>query len=464
MVDHCARAPAWRAIREPPVRKIALMVGLSALLHLVLTPLAGLIGAFAWLLTPPPPPDTGEAEQLRAIPITVLEEALEEPLSEAPPAAPASEPSEPPPPSPEPAPVAAKPAPPAAPAPAPAPAERPLSPLPSQPPARRQEIAHPVAMAGVTSEVVDSNANVNLLIFTERVRQHPLGDRIGKLIVNFPQWSSFFVSGEIDPVRDINRILVVGPQFRRSADVVAILQHGMPPPVVKEAVDRLVQRPPRGRWLSGKMPAARAHADRAERFFALTAPDVLVVAPPHLEKQILNAPPTRFPMPDGEEALVLHVKTPWRALMGLPFSLPESLAWLRLDVLPLADGGAHLRLTAEDKDAALASEHAQSLTVALNAMTNPDLGPLGALVGLPSIALLEKVYFQANGRRISGQVRVTPRQLDRLLSYTEELVLQWTGRRSAAGRAGAPPRPTREVRPNQPASAAERRARPGAAP
>lgn len=451
MVNHPATAPAWRAVREPPLRKIALTVGFSALVHLLLTPLAGLLGVFAWLLTPPPPVDLTEAEQLRSIPITVIgEEALAPipaPETAPSPAAPAL--TEAPPPKveePREAPARVKPRAP------PAPVERPLSALPAEPPAQRKQIEHPVVVAGVASEIVDSNANVNLLLLTERVRQHPLGARIGKLIVTFPQWSSFFASGEIDPVRDINRILVVGPQFRRSADVVAILHHGMTPPVVRQAVDQLVQRPPRGRWLDGKIPAARAHADRAERVFAMTAPNILVVAPPHLEKQILSEPPTRFPMPDGEEALVLHVKTPWRALMGLPFTLPESLAWLRLDVLPLADGGAQLRLTAEDADDSTASDHARSLTQALNAITNPDLGPLGALVGLRSIALLDKVHFQAHGRRISGQVRVTPRQLDRLLSYTEELVGQWTGRRAQGGQAGALPARPESLQPNRPAS------------
>lgn len=304
-------------------------------------------------------------------------------------------------------------------------------------------------MSGVSSEVVDSNANVNLLLLTERVRRHPLGPRIGKLIVNFPQWSSFFESGEIDPVRDINRILVVGPQFRRSADVVAILEHGMPQQVVTAAVDRLVKRPPRGRWLKSKMPAARAYADRAERLFVLTAPNVLVVAPPHLERQLLATPPTGFPSPEGDAALVVHIKTPWRALMGLPFRLPESLAWLRLDVVPLDDGGAHVRISAQDADARQAAEHAQSLSLALNALTNPNLGALGALVGLRSIAFVDKIQFQARDERITGQVRISPRQLERLLMYAEELVLSWTGRRSDAP-SSAPPASGQG--PRQPAS------------
>jgi len=433
----------WRSVRVPRTRLIAWTVSISAVLHLAFTPLAGLLGLMTSLLAPPPPQEL-EAEQLRSIPITLLSDAELAALDG--PSAPALAP----PPAPELLPLdpgaqraAPKPAPPkpAAPPPAPPPPRPPEKPTPA--PAARGEategIGHPVAMTGMASEIVDSNANVNLLLVTERLRQHPLGPRIGRLIMNFPQWSSFFESGAVDPVRDIDRMLVVGPQFRRSADVVAILEHSVPREVMRGAVDRLVQRAPKGRWLRAKFPVARAHADRAERLFALTAPHVLVVAPTQLEPQILAAPPTAFPAPAGDEAVVLHVKTPWRALMGLPFRLPESIEWLRLDVVPVADGGAQIHITAEDADAASAAEHAQTLSVALNALTNPDLGALGALVGLRSIAFIDKIQFRARGDRISGQVRVSPRQLERLMVYAEELAASWTGRRAQGQRPSLEP-------------------------
>jgi hypothetical protein len=452
VAEPSSKTGPYRWLREPKRRVISWTFALAAAFHVVLTPVAGLLGMMAWLLAPPPE-DEGEAEQLRSIPITLLSDAelgqieAYEKAREAASTAAVSEAVLPPAPA---APAPARPAKSGAP-------ESPDRPPPEPPkkagpaPARGDGagIGHPVAMSGVTSEVVDSNANVNLLMVTERVRRHPLGTRIGRLIVNFPQWSSFFESGDIDPVRDINRILVVGPQFRRSADVVAILEHDLPQPVLRAAVDRLVQRPPRGRWLKAKFPAARAHADRAERLFALTAPHVLVVAPLQLERQILATPPTSFPSPQGDAALVLHIKTPWRALMGLPFRLPPSIEWLRLDVIPNEDGGALVHIGAEDADAGAAAEHAQSLSVALNALTNPDLGALGALVGLRSIAFVDKIQFQAQGRRITGQVRVTPRQLERLLVYAEELAHAWTGRRSDA--TGPTPSPATQVKRAAPA-------------
>jgi hypothetical protein len=249
--------------------------------------------------------------------------------------------------------------------------------------------------------------------------------------------------------------LLVGPQFRRSADVVAIVHHQLPQRVVHDAVDGLVQREPRGRWLQSPIPAARARADRAERVFVFTSPNVLVIAPPRLEKQIFAAPPTGFPAPEGDQALVVHVKTPWRALIGLPFELPRSLAWLRLDVTPLDSGGALVRLEARDETAAAARDHAAALSLALNAVTNPDLGPLGALLGLQSIAFIDPLRLQARGERISGEVTIRPRQMDRLMAYAEQLVAEWTGSRSVeSARSGsARPRADEDRVPAPPVSA-----------
>jgi hypothetical protein len=215
--------------------------------------------------------------------------------------------------------------------------------------------------------------------------------------------------------------------------VVAIIQHRLGREVLRKAIDRLVQRAPRGRWLKSKVLAARAHADRAERLFVLPSQSLLIVAPPHLEKQLLAAPPAKFPAPDGKEALVLHVRSPAHALRGLPLSLPESIAWLRLDVMVLEGGGAQLRVTAEDADAALARSHARALSAATNALTNPDLGALGALIGLRSFSFIDAIELHAQGNRISGQVDVSRAQLERLLSLAEELLADWNAPR--------PPRP-----------------------
>ncbi|MET0409651.1 MAG: hypothetical protein ABW217_00075 [Polyangiaceae bacterium] len=416
----------YRVRGGPARRRLVWTLLVSLGVHVFLTPVAAWLGLLAWLLHDTKGEDDTPVEQLTSIPISLFEEA---PPPEAEP--PGAEPAAPPPPTEVPPPRAEATAP-TPPAPKPAPPAL----KPPQPPAKAAgkpgRLDHPVQVSGVQSQIVDSNANVSLLLLSDRVRGHRQGQRIGRLLVGFPQWQSFLETTGIDPIEDLDRVLVVGPQFRRSADVVVIIQYRVETAEMRASIDRLVQREPRGEWISDKPPAARAHADRAQRLFVFSGPRILVIAPPHLERQLLGASIDRFPEPGSDDALVVNIKTPWRALMGLPFELPKSLAWARLGVLPLADGGAQLRVEAEDADAAQAEEHAYLLERAINALTNPELGALGALLGVRSLSFLDPIELEARGRRIRGELRVKPAQLERLLTYAEEMVRQWTGRRAPA--------------------------------
>lgn len=408
-------------LRDGARRVLVLGLALSFGVHLLLTPVAAWLGLLAWFFEARPADDDTPAEQLDAIPISLIEAppVVEEPAPEPPAPGPAPELTPP------------KPSDPAAPEPAPKRAPEPVE-LPAKPPARSGPLEHPVSVSGVQSQVLDSNANVSLLLLSDRVRGHPLGERIGRLLVDFPQWQSFLGATGIDPIHDLDRVLVVGPQFRRSADVVVVVRYGIETEAMQKAIDRLVHREPRGSWASTKPMMARAYADRAERVFAFSGPKILVIAPPHLEAQLRDASITRFPEPASDDALVINIKTPWRALIGLPFTLPQSLSWLRLSVLPLADGGAYVRVEAEDADAKTARDNALALSRAVNAITNPELGAFGALLGVRSLSFLDPISLRANGGRLAGEVHVRPAQLARLLGYAEELVRQWTGRRAPA--------------------------------
>lgn len=419
-------------------RRLVWTLLVSLGVHVLLTPVAAWLGLLAWLLHDTKGEDDTPVEQLTSIPISLFEEAPppeeEPPGSE--PAAPPPVPEVSPPPRAEasaPAPPPPKPAPPVAKAPQP----------PAKAAGKPGRLDHPVQVSGVQSEIIDSNANVSLLLLSDRVRGHRQGQRIGRLLVGFPQWQSFLETTGIDPIEDLDRVLVVGPQFRRSADVVVIIQYRVDAAEMRASIDRLVQREPRGEWISEEPLAARAHADRAQRLFVFSGPRILVIAPPQLERQLLGASIERFPEPGSDDALVVNIKTPWRALMGLPFELPKSLAWARLGVLPLADGGAQVRVEAEDADAAQAEEHAYLLERAINALTNPELGALGALLGVRSLSFLDPIELEAKGKRIRGELRVKPAQLERLLTYAEEMVRQWTGRRapSPAPSTNPPPSP-----------------------
>lgn len=277
-------------------------------------------------------------------------------------------------------------------------------------------IASPVA--GIADKrVVDPNANVQLLVHNDRVRRHPLGVRIGPLLRGVYQWRDFFGPTSIDPVRDIDRMLIVGPQLRDSRDVVAILQFNVAPEQVRAAVDLLVARDPQGAWLDAGVPVAQARADRGERAFVFPSPQVLVVTPPSAQASAERLPKKfRLPGPKGDEIALAKLATPWRAFLGLPFVIPKSIRSAEVRLSPGEAGGIVVDVLAQDETEPLAAADARTLTAALTAATSLDLGVLGAMLfGSSQKKFIERGSFEPDGTQIRGEIVLTRAQLETLL-------------------------------------------------
>ncbi len=412
--------------------RIGRFLALAVVLHAPLTPLAGLIGLISLLgnketVGPELPPVT-------EIPLDILDD---DGSPQGKPAdTPAAAPEPPPEPDPvvkEPDPVVAKPNPPKKP-------EKPKELPDAGAPDASEEtdagtekdagkegdagkthkpgegIGSPVAGIG-DKKVVDPNANVQLLVHTDRVRKHPLGARIGPLLRNVYQWRDFFGPTAIDPVRDIDRMLIVGPQLRDSREVVAILQFNVPQERLRGAVELLVARDPEGGWVDGGVPIAHAHADRGERAFVLPSPQILVVTPPSAEASAARLPKTfRLPRPKGDEIALAKLATPWRAFLGLPIVIPKSIKSAELRLSPREDGGIVIDILAHDETEPLAKSDAAALTAALTAATQLDLGLLGSVMfGSSKKKFIESGSFEADGTDIRGEIVLTRSQVETLL-------------------------------------------------
>jgi hypothetical protein len=428
----------WRGGRDTTRRRLWRLLALSALLHVPLTPVFALAGLLGLLSRPAPTPEVPDLGQIHAIPIDLLEPGPE----------PAAEPNSPPADQKQegshadkgkdgakaeldtPERLAAQPK---------------ASPATSGTAARGGAIGDPVSMSGAAGRVTDANANVRVLIFTDRIRNHPLGDRIGELLGTAQQWQDFFGPAGLDPIHDVDRILIAGPQFKDSSGVIAVLRTNVPQERVRSAIDKLVKRSD-GEWIDGPVPVAHAKADRAERAFVMASPNIVVVTPPSAEKHAISVGPSlRFPNPSGKEALTTYVITPWRAFVGIPFKVPQSIKWVRMKVIAGSDGGASAEIEAEDENADLAGQHAEELTKNINAVTQIKLGFVGALIGKKEARLIEPVSFSARGSHIFGTVTATPKQLATLLEavagYAKELAAEAERKakaEAAKGDAGAP--------------------------
>lgn len=275
-------------------------------------------------------------------------------------------------------------------------------------------IGSPIGVSGAEQRVANADANVSIKIDAKKLRAHSLGRAIGALLQQVPQWREFFGPTGLDPVRDVDRVLIWGPQLRDSSEVGAILNHNLGMKTMRAALNILVDKSPNGAWLKGRVPTARATVDRAERYFVLPGPQVVVMGPKSLLDAAQKVKPNMVvaPLPAGVVASA-HLVTPWR-----PFArfvrIPKSIAWLRVDVAPLGDG-AVLRIDAKDESAELAEQHAPELERLIRTMTQLDLGVLGALFGQRPKRFVDKIELLAEGDRIVGRVTATEKQLNQVL-------------------------------------------------
>jgi hypothetical protein len=127
----------------------------------------------------------------------------------------------------------------------------------------------------------------------------------------------------------------------------------------------------------------------------------------------------------GKAAAVAFIATPWRALAGLGVQapIPRSIVSVSITATPNEDGGAVLHIDAVDESPESAMRNAMALGPAINALTQQNVGALGALLfGGSTLSLVEKVDLHADGKIIRGDARVTARQLERLLGFAEAWV------------------------------------------
>ncbi|HEY3234395.1 MAG TPA: hypothetical protein VGJ84_06745, partial [Polyangiaceae bacterium] len=238
----------WRGQHEPGFwRRLYKTLIVSVFIHLPVSPLMALIGLIQLVdfRRPQNVPDLGE---INAIPLDMLENpagGAKEP--EPVPALPADVPV----PKLEPKPVKPKPIADAG-APDAAPDAKASA---SDAGDAGGPLGDPVALSGLAGKIVDSNANVRLVIYTENIRSHPLAPRIGKMLSSIYQWRDFFGPTGLDPVRDIDRILIAGPQLRDSSQVAAVIKYNVSDQRMHQAVDALVQRDTEGgKWLDAGVP------------------------------------------------------------------------------------------------------------------------------------------------------------------------------------------------------------------
>ncbi|MFO0551711.1 MAG: hypothetical protein U0271_25220 [Polyangiaceae bacterium] len=317
----------------------------------------------------------------------------------------------------------------------------------------------PIADLKVAMQLTPKNSNhVQVVLVGANLRKNSVGARLGTLFATLPDWQGFFAGNAIDPINDVDAIILTGPRFRVTGKVLAILQFAKPMATVHDTVDKLVTGgDPKGRWIDGApVEAALATVDDNERLFALV-PDsrlLYVIPSPYpseserkkledkdkdklderLDKakkqtddQLKRVKRATFnDYTKADFAIDAYMSEPYK-LIGKPGKegtielpllgeieiLPKSIKGGRITVVPAGDD-AIVTLTGEAKDedeAKLEAEHFTSLwpTASMAASAKYDLS-------------LPDLKFVAEGKTIKATATVPAATLERMLAIANEYV------------------------------------------
>lgn len=236
-----------------------------------------------------------------------------------------------------------------------------------------------------------SDCSVSALIDIGRVRTHPLAAQLNALLV---EWQPLFAEPGFDPLSDVDRLLVVGPELRESGRGLAVVQHHLNGVQVQTALARA---------------GARAPVPGQEHFYLQLSPEVLLISPDPSSVRPLKD----FALASANEGTIgtVYVDTPSRALSSLPLEVPASIHWLRGIIQPTGDNGIAVDIEAGDENGELAKAHARKLTRSVLALKTKR-----------HARLIERVLFEARESVIVGRLELTAPQLGALFELLSAVV------------------------------------------
>jgi len=272
----------------------------------------------------------------------------------------------------------------------------------------------PESMFGLTKAVNTGVQNVILGVNTSLVRQHPIGGRLGPILMALPQWRDFFKgsSAQFEPVRDTDWMLIYGPSLIHTEKDAMLVKYNVADTVVDKTISDIAKASDKGGPYDAGVPGVKGSlgfADNAQRVFLRPQPHLLIIVPPshgHEAALVFKKQTPRGPSP--KEAMRLIVKNPSNqiSIRGLKFA--SSLTEIRMWIVPRDDGGADVYAEGDNTDEAAAQDTADRLTELLK-----NQNSLG--VRIATRGLLNNARVVAEGKKITLHVLATQEQLEAVL-------------------------------------------------
>jgi hypothetical protein len=218
--------------------------------------------------------------------------------------------------------------------------------------AAEKKKAKEVGLAGKLGKELAGKPNVSIALWFSSFRDHPLGSSVNELLACDGQWNAFFKQG-VDPLRDFDGALLVGPSVRDPTKMTAAVRHHLPTERVRSVMGGLVDKSGgNGHWL--RKDAVSVKVGRVGRVLFPHSPDVFFVTPPHGWEALHDvSEPLSVPAADGR-SMSLVLRRPASSVARFGLNLPARIEELRLEVFANADQSIDVKLELEDSSEATA--------------------------------------------------------------------------------------------------------------
>jgi hypothetical protein len=284
-----------------------------------------------------------------------------------------------------------------------------------------------VGLSGKLNEKIVGKPNVTLAVWFSQLRGSPAEALVAPLFACNAEWRWFADRG-VTPLRDLDGVMMTGPQLSDSSKLTVAVQHRLKSSEVQTVVASLVTASgPRGAFLEDDV--ARIVFQHKDRVVFPHQTQMVFVAPPVGWESIRAMKgPLSLPPADGR-AFSLTLQNPSRPLKKLGLRMSDKLTEMKLDVFANPDGGADVQIDFEAATAASAAVEVKGVNEVF-AQSIADIAQLaqvakapGALGAQAQAALsFPTPSFDAVDKRITGTMHFAPAESQGLLGLVSKLV------------------------------------------
>jgi len=280
----------------------------------------------------------------------------------------------------------------------------------------------PQAVIGAAGDIQVDKVLVMVILNGEIIRKSSVAPSLARLLRRVDQWDAFMHGTDIDPLKDIDWIMISGPSVQNTTRDVVLVRYGATDAKVGHAMDVVAESYAQhggGDAFDagvGSMKAVRSFADGAERVVMMPHPHVLAVVPSgaasKVARQLARASVPAHVRPG--EALYMRVADPHHPMPAIPAAITE----LRLRIVPTDDDGADVFVEGDTASPEAAKQAAGEIETFFRNFN-------GSLQGLAARAmtggLLDGVEVTSQGSLVKLHVAASHEQIVAVISLAGDL-------------------------------------------